>query len=941
MAVTDVLRPLSVRKTGGGTAIPSGTLAGVTSDNSDATYVQFPLASSGSNYNLRVESHTPAAGYQRHRIRGHIRVRCDAGTCTEDIDVGRGTSDWIGYSTVPVDATGFVDQYSAWFQNTTYGLNTVGALSDLNIGGGWMDEAAGGATETRTAEMYIEIDCRLAPQYNPEVRDAAGVDRSGGTVSDTNTPTIFIGAVDYDGLPANNWAVSVWDATHEVFFTSGSGVPPESVDVTPGLADGAHTAFFSITSTIRGADAFEQGDSIPFTVQNTVPPPSPPLVSVVPEAGGYRVNWVDPGGQPWDNGYVVAEVWRDDCQGSWRIATVPDGLNGSYLDLAIPQLDPQASGPDCEVSTVACDITYRVRYQGYVSTTVELPDTIPADMILGWPSTAASIPSGWSRVTALDGWLPRGANITGTPSATGGASTHSHTLSAHNHAIGAHNHAVGGSTGTSNSSTTSARFNGASQPQADQPHSHTRPSFTGTHGGGTSGNATPSVASASNVPPVLDVIWIKSNGSQPSYPVGIVGWATENVSGWSTYAAANGRYLRGAAAAGNGGGTTGSTTHLHGLGGHTHTGLSHDHSLGSTSLSNPSSSTEAGYGSTPPRWLPRHTHPMDVTSASTGNTTAASGGTDAGDTNSVNHEPPNRRLKTLQNTGGGTQTRIIGLFTGDTAALDPLLTLCNGGNGTPDMRTWFARDAGSDSINSTGGSSSHSHTTPSHAHDIAGHTHGTNVLTSTTGSFEAPSFGDLGSSPTTSHDHSSGNTGSGSPNVTSKGSGNTSSSSHVPPYKEVHFVRLDGTISGGPLPVPELKVSDFASATVPSFTYGDGLDRLASLTTKMAVATDRTGTFPKLVADSTPLDGGLHTVSSTPAGRGLQLVIAVEGMPAIDALENLLRSDRLYWSPVGGSPGWFAPAGWSVQPGAPGVKVLTVTMVNQGWPPTDDPEDFL
>lgn len=938
MAVTNVLRPLSVRKTGGGTAVPSGTLAAVTSDNSDATYVQVPLASSGNNYNLRVESHTPAAGYQRHRIRGHIRVRCDAGTCTEDIDVGRGTSDWIGYSTVPVDATGFVDQYSSWFQNTSYGLDTVGALADLNIGGGWMDEAAGGATETRTAEMYIEIDCRLQPQYSPQVRDAAGVDRSSGTVTDTNTPTIYIGAVDYDGLPANTWAVAVWDATHEVFRSEGSGQPPVSVDVTPGLADGAYTAYFSVTSTIRGADSFEKGASIPFTIQNTVPPPSPPLVSVVAESGGYRVNWVDPGGQPWDNGYVVAEVWRDDCMGSWRIATVPDGLNGSYLDLAIPQLDPQpVPGPDCEVSTPACDITYRVRYLGYVSTSIDLPSTIPDDLILGWPGTAGSIPSGWSRVTSLDGTLPRGTSITGAPSATGGTSTHSHTTPSHGHQFSAHNHAVGGSTGTSNSSTTSARFNGASQPQADQPHSHTRPSFTGTVGATFSGSTAPGSNSVSHAPPSLDVIWIKSNGSQASYPVGVVGWATENVSGWGSYAAASGRYLKGAAAAGNGGATSGAATHTHSVNSHTHTGFAHDHSIGATSLSNPSSSTEAGFGSTPPRWLPRHTHPMDVGSGNTGSLNSAGGGT----TGSANHEPPNRRLRVLQNTGGGIQTRIIGLYTGDVASLDPLLTLCNGGNGTPDMRTWFARDAGSDSVNSTGGSSSHTHSVPNHSHTADGHSHTTNVLASTTGSFEAPSFGDLGSSPTTSHDHSSGNTGTTTPGVTSNGAGTSGSATHIPPYKEVHFVRLDGTISGGPLPVPELKVSEFASATVPSFTYTDGLDRLASLTTKMAVATDRSGSFPKLVADSTPLDGGLHTVSSTPAGRDLSLVIAVEGMPAIDALETLLRSDRLYWSPLGGSPGWFAPAGWSVQPGAPGVKVLTITMVNQDWPPTDDPEDFL
>jgi hypothetical protein len=119
------------------------------------------------------------------------------------------------------------------------------------------------------------------------------------------------------------------------------------------------------------------------------------------------------------------------------------------------------------------------------------------------------------------------------------------------------------------------------------------------------------------------------------------------------------------------------------------------------------------------------------------------------------------------------------------------------------------------------------------------------------------------------------------------------------------------------------------------------LDRLATYTTKMAVATERSGSFPKLVADSTPLDGGLHTVSSTISGRDLQLTIAVEGMPAIDALEDLLSSDAVYWSPLGGTPGWFAPAGWSVQPATPGVKVLSITMVAVAWPTTPDPGEFL
>jgi hypothetical protein len=936
MAVTDVLRPVSVRGAGAGTAVPSGTLASVTADNSDATYIDFNAADSGDNWNLRVEPHTPATGYQRHQVRGRIRIRTDAGECNEDIDLGRGTSDYITYKTVPVTDS-FSEQVTDWTQLTDYGLATVGALSDLNIGGGWTANEDG-ATETRTAECYVDIDCRYRPDYSPEIRDNAGVDQTSGTVTDTNQPTLFFGAVAYDGLPALNWAVTVKDGTAAtVFSASGSGQPPATVDVDTGLDDGAYTAEFVVRSTIRGADPFEYAETLAFSIQNTVPPPSPPLVTVEPEFGGYRVSWEYAGGQAWDNDYVVAEVWRDDCTGSQRIYVAPDALSGSYLDLAIPQLDPQPSGPDCEVSSEPCDITYRVRYQGYVSTFVELPDTIPADLILAWPDTAASIPSGWSRVTALDGYYPRGASTTAAPSATGGTTTHDHTTPSHVHTIGAHSHSVGGSTGTSNSSTTSARFNGASQPQADQPHSHTRPSSTGSRAAQNSGSAAPGTNSANNIPLTRDVIWIASDGAQAAYPVGILGWATESVSGWTNDAASAGRFLKGAAAAGNGGATSGASTHTHSVDSHTHTGFSHDHSIGSTSLSNPSSSQEAGFGSSTPRWLPRHTHPMDVGSASTGNLSSAGGGT----TGSATLEPPHRRLQVLRNTGGGTQTRIIGLYTGAVADLDPLLTLCNGSNGTPDMRTYFARDRGSDSINSTGGASTHTHSVPNHTHGIPSHSHTTNVLASTTGSFEAPSFGDLGDSPTTSHDHSSGSTASATPSRTSNGSGTTGSGSHIPPYKEVHFVRLDGTISGGPLPVPELKVSDFASATVPSFTYGDGLDRLSSMTDRMAVTTDRSHDYPRLVADSTPLDGGLHTVSTTLAGEDLQLTIAVVGLPAINRLEAMLANERVYWSPVGGTPGWFAPGSWRVSAPAPHTKVVQVTMVRQPWPTTRNPEEFL
>lgn len=945
MSVVDVIRPASVRTAGAGTAVPSGTIATVTADDSDATYIDFNVSDDGDNWSLRLGPHTPSSGYERHRIRGRVRIRTDTGTSEEDIDLGRGTQDFIEFDTIPVTSS-FAEQATGWYQNSGYGLATVGALSDLNIGGGWPDDDGSGATELRTSECYVDIDCRFHPTFSPEVQDNAGTDQSGGTVSDTNQPVMFFGSVDYDGLPALNWEVTVragLSGGATIFTDSGTGTPPTTVELSTGLDDGDYNTTFIARSTIRGADPFEHSEVLTFTIENIVPPPSPPLVTVDAEYGGYRVSWTSPGGQTWDDDYVVAEVWRDDCTGSQRIAVVPDGLSGSYLDLAIPQLDPQP-GVDCEPSSVACDITYRVRYQGYVSTSVELPDTIPGDLILAWPSTVASIPSGWTRVTTLDGYHVRGATTTGAPSATGGASTHTHTTPSHNHRIGAHNHTLGGPTGASNLSITSRRENGAPYPQSDQPHNHTRPEYVGTFNGGDSGLASPDTGATGNSPLTRDVIWIQSNGLQVAYPVGALGYSAESVSGWTDDTSSAGRFLKGAAAAGNGGATSGVSLHGHTVESHGHTGLTHDHTVGNTSLSNPTSSIEAGGGNGGGRWLPRHTHPMNVVPAGTGNLESAAGG--AAGTTII--EPPNRCLRILRNTGGGRQTRIIGLYTGALVDLDPILTACDGTNGTPDMRTLFAREKGSSSVNLVGGAATHTHPISTHDHSLPGHNHTTVTSVSTNSSNGTPtSPGDLGPSPDRDHDHSSADTGITEPPVadayfpSALGVPLTGSGSNIPVYKEVHFVRVDGIIGGDPLPVPELKISDFASFTVPSLTYDDGLDRLSSFTDRMAVATDRSSDFPRLVADSTPLEGGLHSVSTSTPGEDLALVIAAEGLPSINQLEAMLANDRIYWSPVGGTPGWFAPAGWSVTAPAPNVKVVQVTMVRQPWPETADPEDFL
>jgi hypothetical protein len=107
------------------------------------------------------------------------------------------------------------------------------------------------------------------------------------------------------------------------------------------------------------------------------------------------------------------------------------------------------------------------------------------------------------------------------------------------------------------------------------------------------------------------------------------------------------------------------------------------------------------------------------------------------------------------------------------------------------------------------------------------------------------------------------------------------------------------------------------------------------------VTTDRSHTYPRLVADALPLDGGLPSVSVSLAGEDMTLTMAAVGLPAINRLETMLANERVYWSPVGGTPGWYAPGGWSVRAPAPTVKVVQVTMVRQPWPDTEDPEVYL
>lgn len=940
----DTIRPLSVRKVGGATVVPSGTVASVTSDDSDATYVNYLAATSPNNWSVRMGPHTAPAGYQRHLVRGRVRARTDVGTLNDDIDLGVGTSDYVRFGTITATAV-MTELTTAWFPDfaeTGGGAYDPGPITTFNMGAGYPSAPSGGVTEIRIAELYMDIDCRQQPQYSAQVRDAAGVNQAGGTVTDTSSPTLWFGTPAYDGLAANTWAVTVSGPGGIVYTGSGTGTPPESLVVAPPLADGAYTATFMVASTIRSSDVFPNDQVLSFTVNNIVPPPSPPLLTVVREGEGYRLTWEDPGGQTWDDDYVITEVWRDDCSGSWRIAAVLDGLNGSYLDQNIPQLDglvaPDSDGI-CVTHAGACDITYRVRYWGYVSTTVTLPTTVPVALVIAWPGANGAIPSGWIRVTDFDGRHPRGATTTAAPSITGGAATHTHATPPHQHTFPSHTHTLPSRSESSNTSTTTTRSS-AGRSLPGQPHSHIFPQTLGASGTSLSGSTAAGSTTGSNDPASREVIWIRSDGSATQYPVGALAFSTQTVSGWTADGLSSGRYLKGAAAGGNGGAQIGAHTHTHGVLSHTHTGGQHDHPGFTSGMAQPESNDEAlpGAGPATPEWFGYHTHTVNPISTGAGTLPAATGGT----TGSSSIEPLHRRLRVLRNTTGGLQTRIIGLYTGAVGSLPAGLTYCNGAGGTPDMRGWFARDLGTASVNTTGGAATHNHSVPTHTHGNTSHDHTISVAASGNGSFRRGSTGTLISVPTETHVHPTSNSGTTSLSNSPAGNGTSGNAANLPLYREAHFVRLDGTVDGGVLPTPEQRVTEFASITVPAIQFDDELDRLSTLAgTVIAVPTDRSGTLPRLVADSTPIDGGMHTISTTEPGEDLGLVIGVLGKEAIDALEVLLAQDRIYWAPVGGEPGWFAPGSWTVAPAAPEVKVVSLTLVRQPWPFVEDPANLL
>lgn len=352
---------------------------------------------------------------------------------------------------------------------------------------------------------------------------------------------------------------------------------------------------------------------------------------------------------------------------------------------------------------------------------------IAAGITTAWPSTAATIPSGWSRVASLDGVYPKGTAAGVDPGVTGGATTHTHTETGHTHTETAHTHVLG----TSSAASPSAVDGASGTPNmTDASHTHTITTPSGS-GSATSSSTTATWLSGSNEPAFGTVVWVESDGTPTGFPSG--SWALWDdagalPTGWTNPAAMQNVFPKGAAAAADAG-TTGGGAHAHTANAHTHTFDNHTHSGGTSGAAATGSTQVDGIGPTVALTAHTHTYSLSAGATQSGSATSSASG-------STSYEPTWTKLAVVQNDTGGQdiQVRHIGLWLGLLSAIPENWLLCDGSNGTIDMRGQFLKGAnGVAEIGDVGGSAGHLHTSGTHTH-ASNHTHSAPLAPTAAGS---------------------------------------------------------------------------------------------------------------------------------------------------------------------------------------------------------------
>lgn len=425
---------------------------------------------------------------------------------------------------------------------------------------------------------------------------------------------------------------------------------------------------------------------------------------------------------------------------------------------------------------------------------------VPLNIIVMWPGSNGSIPSGWSRITSMDSKYPKGTPSGTNPNGTGGNSNHNHSGGNHTHSD---SHSHGNITTTSNGVT-------GGTPYLDNPSHESGPVYrmsakwhehtiaTGS-GGATGGSTATTWASGGNDPSYYRMIFIGSDGTPGGYPNTCVtffnsGSAPED---WAQHNASSGKIILGASGGGAGGGTGGGGSHTHASNAsHSHSIAAHGHTGSGSTSGNATYTKEGGWFSVGS--VADHTHSNPDLASGGGETSGGTSVTSGGTT----YEPPSKTLKVIQNTSGEDLDTIgvIAMWLQSLSSIPVQYILCDGSSGTQDMRNKFVK--ASSSAGSNAGSDGHNHGAASHTHSASTHTHNTGSLGGHSGGNQTFSAYNGNSYIRASHGHNVPASGSGTSNTSGSATISAAGNSE-PPYRYIAFVEQIENISaagfsGGP-----------------------------------------------------------------------------------------------------------------------------------------------
>jgi len=874
--------------------MPSGTLNGVTSDDLDSTYALW--SGSGSPLVLQTPVDSPPAGERRHQVR--VRVRGEDGSAWWAVRLQSGALTGGASATFPASPD---TVNGSWGFGAPHDGSTILAAHILGQDSG-----------VKVTEVYIDMDSREAPTFTGQVLDGAGAVNT--TITDTNTPLLRVTAVDSDGLVLRQYRYWITQGSTIVWDTGVlAGNPTDQL--TDPLPNGSYTANLQIWTTLGANTPYPSTvQTVAFTISTgDVPIPNDPVAEQIPGSPLYAVEVCAPDMSGFDLGRGFVELQRIDCAGSENENGTTLAMLGplgtdecaTWEDYTIPRT---GLGSSCTHVAEQCCSYYRARAIGrkagavVISAWSDVRDTgLPRGLIFLWPGTNAGIPAGWKRTTALDGRYAKGVATASTqPGLTGGSGSHGHTTPSHAHDI-THAHTVTGNTSAATGQVTSTP-NTAGSSAVPVTHTHTRSAVASTSL--LSGLTSPSIGSSiPNDPDRLNVIHIESDGTPAGVPNNALGISPDiALTGWTDYANATGRFLRGAGDSADGGATVASQlpNHLHAIATHVHAAVSHTHT--SPNTGNVAGTLTLTAGAISATYAATHNHAVTVGAADAAALT--SGGNGNSGTASPD-EPPFVQMRVKQNTSGGASipVGIIGAWRGSLGTIPRHWKLCDGTNGTPNLLDRYVKGATS-GIGTTGGSlNTHTHTTPSHTHTTTGHTH-----TTTTAATAAASSNVLASSTiavsTSGHTHVSSATDSTTPTVGGSTSGTLSAASTQPLYGTVAFVQL--TEPQIPEPPP----------TEVCFTWDESEHLIRTQDATGALWAPVIGKFTwdvdRELTANTGVNGTRFAENAAPGERNLHMVAGVESEAALAELLTVLARPLVLISPSDSTEVWAAPVAGSV-----------------------------